>query len=176
MADDPGTFSYDYGTVAINITGDKDSAALIEFIGRYIDDENALSEPSSLMEFLDIYTGVVLRELEGRGINTPFISVYDPRAIKEVRLTLRVVCHALNAISEVLDEKAKKLSHDHMRDLMMEYVGAVCDYYESSGVRQRFTLHTLAAPDAVDAFNRAVNDFSPGERPYYFVEHVIGLR
>ncbi|KWT86755.1 hypothetical protein [Candidatus Magnetominusculus xianensis] len=175
MSDEHTSYNADpYSTIASNIIEDRAAAAHIEFVWRYIDDENTPFSSSVLMDFLDIYTGVILRELEGRGIVVPSVSVYDPRAIKEVRAALRVIYHAIESISVVLNEKAKKLNHDHMRDLLMEYVGAVCDYLETSGVRQ--TLQSLATPDAADAFKRALNDYSPGERPYYFVEHVIGLR
>lgn len=79
-----------------------DAAAHIEFIGRYIDDEITLSEPSALMTFLDIYTGIMLRELEGMGIAVPLLSVYDPRAVKEVKAALQVIAAAINAISGAL--------------------------------------------------------------------------
>ncbi|MBF0556498.1 MAG: hypothetical protein HQK96_18420 [Nitrospirae bacterium] len=171
MADEQRLYSVPHHCTVI--IEDKDAAAHIEFIGRFIDDENPLSEPSFLMEFLDIYTGVILRELEGRGVSAPVVSVYDPRAVKEVKAALRVVYHAVESISEVLAEKARKLNHDHLRDLLIEYVGAVCD--DSSGVT--LTIRSLAAPEAAEVFRQAVNDFNPGEkRPYYFVEHVIGLR
>ncbi|MBF0487560.1 MAG: hypothetical protein HQK98_05305 [Nitrospirae bacterium] len=173
MADEHRQFSVAHHVTVI--TGDRDAAAQIERIGRFIDDERPLSEPSFLIEFLDIYTGVLLRELEGMGIGVPAISVYDPKAVKEIKAALRVVYHAVESISEVLAEKAKRLNHDHVRDLLIEYVGAVCDYYESLGIKP--TLRALGTPEAAEVFHRALNDFNPGEkRPYYFVEHVIGLR
>ncbi|MCG6553301.1 MAG: hypothetical protein L7F77_13330 [Candidatus Magnetominusculus sp. LBB02] len=154
-----------------------DAAAHIEFIGRYIDDEITLSEPSALMTFLDIYTGIMLRELEGMGIAVPLLSVYDPRAVKEVKAALQVIAAAINAISEVLDDQARRLNHDQMRDLLMQYVSAVCDYYESSGTGRKITLHALAATEAAEAFNASIHDFNPGDKmPRYFVENVIGLR
>lgn len=181
MTDDirPDNCPDPYGTLVLHITNDHETAAAIEFIGRYIDDEDdqyPLSESTILMEFLDIYTGVILRELEGRGIAVPSISVYDPRAIKEARAALLVIYHALKSIEVVLDEEAARLNHDHMRELLMTYVGAVCDYYESSGVRQKITLQALTTSEAIDAFNRAVDGYSPGEHPYYFVEHIVGLK
>lgn len=165
-----------HGTVAAKITEDKDTAARIEYIERFFNAENTLADPASLMEFLDIYTGIILRELESKGREvTPSVSVYDPRAIKEVKAAITIICHAIKSISAVLNEKGQKLNHDHLRDLLIEYVGAVCQYYDTTGIKN-ITLRTLAAPDAVQAFNQVVADFNPGERPYFFVENIIGLR
>ncbi|MBF0565092.1 MAG: hypothetical protein HQK89_07610 [Nitrospirae bacterium] len=146
----------------------------INFIEKYVHFDAPLSEPSALSSFLDVYAGVIKAETQANGMEMAGFSVYDPRSLKETRAIAVVLLQAIKSISTLLDEGNHRLNSDQVRDLLMEYVKASCEYYASLGIK-KVAPSLMAGTECASAFGQSMDGYSPIEGRKYFVKAALGL-
>ncbi|KJR42157.1 hypothetical protein MCHI_001941 [Candidatus Magnetoovum chiemensis] len=169
----------DYSSISTTVIADillKEEQILdtIRFINKYITDNYELTKPESLTKFLDIYTGVILRECEINGMKTDCadISVYDPKSIKVMRYMVNIIYNAIHIISEVLNEIQSRLNDEQLRDLLMEYVKSSCFARIKNGI-YKLSIAELAQLETQKIFKDTILEYTSEQKPHYFVKMVL---
>ncbi|MEO5357804.1 MAG: hypothetical protein H7844_10960 [Nitrospirae bacterium YQR-1] len=156
------------------LIADKDTASRLCFIEKYINTGFEIFKSEGLLMFLDLCKGILVNEIVESGLQLKEInfSVYDPKSIKILKEIIALIVGSTEVTAQVLDELNRKLDESNMRNLLIEYVHAVSEYYISSG-RAKITMSQLADKSAIAAFSTYVMQYGNTQTAHYFVENVV---
>ncbi|MCI4624703.1 MAG: hypothetical protein L3V56_01955 [Candidatus Magnetoovum sp. WYHC-5] len=149
--------------------------ASLDCISAYFVSDYNLHKPSSLIDFLDVYHGVIKTECELCSLLVEGIdfSVYEPKALRPVRYIIKIIHNCVKDIGGCLDKLTGTINDDQMRELLVEYIHAYAEVFSG----QRSVLSKLAADCTLDLFKKAIREYTPNnELPLYYVAKVLGYQ